>query len=743
MNVEELNKAKIQYTQYCKRDKKNPDAWMSLARINKELGFLEEAKLNCIKVLKLRPRHFNAIELLGGVYQALGDNAKAEKNFNKLIEFKPKEARSYNAMAMFMHSNGQLNFAEKFYQQSLALDSKQHFIFFNMASVKQELGDLGAAIDYYQQAINLKPDYAKAFSNLAYIYRLNGELEKSYGFYQKALGFISDIPDIHYNLGLVQRELNLTVDAKLSLNKAIELNPGYADAYIALAEMNFSAGDISAALSVCYSALRMLPNDHDVLSYTGYLNSESGDANSAIINLKKAVKSGPANIRSLHLLSSVFFTNDKPDKALKYARDALKLSPNDSDVNHLLGNIYKRSGDYDKALTCFQTAHEADHSNYSIVADIADIFEIRGEYDEALAFIKPFILKSDVTQNILTVYSSLSAHYKNENHAIELMLNYVDNNELENSIDVHKELGKKYDKASHYDLAFKHYHEFNEGMRLDNKEWVSKYSVDNDLNEVDECVVNYKKDFWNSINSSGNQTERPVFVIGMPRSGTSLTEQILSTHPDVFGAGELTDIPKIVEDLMKHKQRHPEFLRNMTETRLSEAADKYLLALNEHSETAQRVIDKMPTNFWYVGLISSLFPKAKIIHIQRHPMDTCLSIYFQKFGASMPFTTKLVDIGKHYNAYSKLMGYWKNVLDIPMLDISYDDLVVEPEENIRTMVSFCGLEWDARCLEFYKNKRDVNTPSYDQVRQPLYTKSSGRWRNYSVHLEELKKVLSL
>jgi len=161
------------------------------------------------------------------------------------------------------------------------------------------------------------------------------------------------------------------------------------------------------------------------------------------------------------------------------------------------------------------------------------------------------------------------------------------------------------------------------------------------------------------------------------------------------------------------------------------------------SRDESRVVDKMPMNFWHLGMISLLFPNAHIIHLQRDPRDVCLSIYFQRFDASMTFTTDMQELAEYYLAYSRIMEYWHAVLDIKILDVRYEDLVADQETMIHKMIDFCGLDWDARCLDFHKSDRDVHTPSYDQVRQPMYSRSAGRWKNYREQLAPLIGALGL
>ena len=176
---------------------------------------------------------------------------------------------------------------------------------------------------------------------------------------------------------------------------------------------------------------------------------------------------------------------------------------------------------------------------------------------------------------------------------------------------------------------------------------------------------------------------------------------------------------------------------------LDELAQEYLDRLSAHApEGAARITDKMPHNFLHLGLIDSLFPNARMIHCVRNPLDTCLSVYFHNFSGNHPYTNDLRSLGEYYKAYTGLMAHWKNTLKIPLLDVAYEDLIENQESVSRNIIGFCGVDWDERCLRFNESERIVNTPSYDQVRQPIYTKSIGRWKNYEAFLRPLKSALA-
>lgn len=248
----------------------------------------------------------------------------------------------------------------------------------------------------------------------------------------------------------------------------------------------------------------------------------------------------------------------------------------------------------------------------------------------------------------------------------------------------------------------------------------------------------------------GSASERPVFVVGMPRTGTTLTEQILSAHPSVFGAGELADIPRIASRLPAVMTQalgravlpYPHCAEKLNPAFMQVMVDYYLHALNRHDTRAPRAVDKNPFNFAHLGLIAVLFPKARIIHCRRNPLDVGLSCAMELFELKQDFTTDFASFAHYYAQYTAMMAHWKHELDIPILDVAYESLVADAPRVSREIVSFCGLPWDDRCLRHQQTDRAVLTPSKWQVRQPIYRSSVGRWRNYEAYLQPLRSAFA-
>ena len=303
---------------------------------------------------------------------------------------------------------------------------------------------------------------------------------------------------------------------------------------------------------------------------------------------------------------------------------------------------------------------------------------------------------------------------------------------------LHFTLGKLYDAEGAVDQAFTHFAAGNGQIR-------SGHEPGKFTEFVDRTIAFYDAERIASMPRAANRSALPVFIVGMPRSGTTLVEQIIASHGQVFGAGELEHIDDAARHQaggMAERDRLPECLGELHAADLDRIAGNHLVALNTLGGDAARVTDKLPYNFGHLGFINQLFTSARIIHCVRDPLDTCLSSYMQNFRRGNLQTYDLGHLGAYYNDYRRLMDHWRAVLDLPIMDIAYEDLVADQEGKSRELIDFIGLEWDPQCLRFHESGRVVNTASYDQVRQPIYDRSVGRWRHYERHLGPLKDALA-
>lgn len=627
---------------------------------------------------------------------------------NILIRSKLKQAQS-------LVTQNKLFEAKSLYAKLYSSNKIMHSLGLELAVVHRKLGEFKDAESICKNIIQIAPKNAVAHHILGSALQCMGQFEAAIDEYKLAIKLDNNLIEAHYFLGNIYRLTRQFELAADSLYEAIRLNPHFYEALNNLGAILIELNRPIEAKKMIDRALEINPNSIQLL----------------------------CNIAEFHMLEGNLV------KALEFSNRAYNSDPTFIDAIELKARIHYRNAEYDDALAFFR-------KSYAISADdetacfIAQILERRGEFDEANTLITPLIKMGKTDIATLLVYSSLSRKFNNERIAIEAIETKINSNiDKESLIKLHSELGKQYDLLKEYDNAFLNYKKANLLERELNTQVITlneKRHLDNiRSSDIDQWFYDYPKSFWQDLPCSRNKSERPIFVIGMFRSGTTLCEQILSSHPDVYGAGELVDINQLSYSIGHSKlhDKSPTSLISVTQDKLTGAASSYLKTLDSYSTSAKRVVDKMPANFIHVGLISKLFPRAHIVHMIRDPRDSCLSMYFQRFGPQMTFSTDLAELADYHLAYQRIMQYWQEVLDIRIHNVVYEELMEDQENMTRKMLEYCGLEWDDACLNFYQTRRDVNTPSYDQVRQPLYKKSVARWKNYEKHLKPLINALGL
>ncbi|MCK4708096.1 MAG: sulfotransferase, partial [Gammaproteobacteria bacterium] len=531
---------------------------------------------------------------------------------------------------------------------------------------------------------------------------------------------------------------------------AITLDKTLIEAHYYLGNIYQLIGSPESAAESFYKAIELNPDFYEALNNLGATLIELNRPIDAKKVIDRALIIDPNSIQLLCNVAGFYFLDNNLEKALGFAERAYKADPTFVDALKILGKIHYQKSDYSQALDFYKKAYSFSN-DIKLTAYIAQILERRSEFSEANKLITPLIEAGQTDIVTLLTYSALSRKFNNQREAVEHIEASIIKDDITDAslISLHSDLGKHYDSFKEFNKAFDNYEKANLLERKLNKQFEHLNEIkqlDNtNAEDIERWFEDYPKAFWQSLPSSGNESARPIFIIGMFRSGTTLCEQILSSHPDVHGAGELPDINNLSYSIkpLKLHDKSPASLVDVTQAQLQNAAESYLNTLKTYSATTRRVVDKMPTNFTHVGLITKLFPKAHIVHMIRDPRDSCLSMYFQRFGPKMTFSTDLVELADYHLAYQQAMEYWNEVLDIKIHNVVYEDLMEDQESMTRKMLEFCGLEWSDKCMNFHQSKRDINTPSYDQVRKPLYKKSVARWKNYEKYIHPLTERLGL
>jgi len=490
--------------------------------------------------------------------------------------------------------------------------------------------------------------------------------------------------------------------------------------------------------------LAIQPGHFQAHGNLGAVLREQGKPAEALQHFEEALRINPAYINAHINKGGALNDLGRLEEAKACYQKALLIDPHDGNAHYCLAEACRVTGELDNALHHYQQILRHDSGNANAIAGVVNILKFRKQYSSAMALIESYVSDKDgqFPIKIAVNYAALCRQAGEYDRAIDL-LEYL---RLQKSVLLNNDdrvalyfnLGSLYDARGDFDRAFETYRVGNNLKSHANEHLV-----------YGQCLASYTEmftaDFMRQAQRADNSSELPVFIIGMPRSGTSLVEQILSSHPRVFGGGELKWVIDVIQEaqaVIGSAFPYPQCLNDASQTHCNILAGLYLRKLAVLSGgQAVRTTDKMTANFWNLGLIALLFPRGRIIHCQRDPMDTCLSIYFQNFSEGHGFAYDLREIGKAYNLYLEMMAHWRKVLDYPILDVHYEDLVNNQESMTRRLLDFCDITWDYKCLQFQDSDRMVFTASSDQVRRPMYKSSIHRWKNYQSHLGPLLEAL--
>ena len=409
-------------------------------------------------------------------------------------------------------------------------------------------------------------------------------------------------------------------------------------------------------------------------------------------------------VDALHLLGVVAIQRQQFEEAAALIGQAIDRREDVADFHHNRGGALRALGDFESAERHYRRA----------IGLKPDLVEAYFDLANTRRFAQGEELLEQVLRQIVCV-----AHLPTERSYL------------------HFAAGKLLDDMGEFERAMVHFSQANLARQ-------ASFARDEHARKIDQLMEVFDSRFVDTHRDCGFPDDTPVFVVGMPRSGTTLVEQILASHPEAFGAGELHDLQGIADALQNHdpaRAPFPACVPRLAEYVFAGFGKAYGKRLRELNATARRIVDKMPRNFQLVGLIAALLPQAKIIHCRRDPLDTCLSCYFQRFRSGHEFAYDWGNLGFYYAQYDRLMQHWHALLPDRLLAVDYEQLVTQPEPQIRRLLGFCELPWSDDCLDFHLNKRVVTTASNWQIRRPIYRSSVQRWRNYDQFLEPLRLAM--
>jgi tetratricopeptide (TPR) repeat protein len=682
------------------------------------------------------PRHFFFPYMIGNALAALGKSTEALASFEKAVSLKPDYADAYNNMANLLNQAGKHEAAMEKCHKALKIRPDFVEALNILGNAQFALGRHQEAISSYQKAIKLRPSYALAHNGLSMAFKDSGQPEKAIASAQAALDIRPEFAEALNNLGNAYLAMEEVEDAIASLCKALDLRPDFVEALNNLGSAYNALGQYDEAVSCLSKALSGRPDF--VPTHLNLLKSYNGleQYATALASGRRALELDPESVDAMIAIASSYSAIGVIEPAREMAEKAIERSPRNAEFHRVLAEILDKSGHQDKATKHHELANELAPSTIRSQLSLGNRLMQQGQLNAAEAVYEEIIHQSDDNLGArlgLAAVRKTKEGDENFGRLLEMAQKIEDMPES-NAIRLHFSLGKGYDEIGQYDLAF---HHFYEGGRLKRKR--GEHDVARFDKLADDIRGLFTERWIGEFRGLGFSSKLPIFVLGMPRSGTTLTETILASHPLVMGGGELQDFGLLAKRPHGNAtEPYPFSLAGITGDDLAFLGGRYAAGLHRRGPDKERITDKMPANYTYLGLIHLALPGAKIIHVRRDPVDTCLSNFMQLFQVGQYYSYDLYELGRFYRSYAKIMEHWRGVLPPGAFhDIDYEEVVASPEQEIRKLLRFCELEWNDACLNFHETKRNVRTASVTQVRQPMYKSSLKKWKRYEKHLGPL------
>jgi tetratricopeptide (TPR) repeat protein len=565
---------------------------------------------------------------------------------------------------------------------------------------------LTKAIKLYRRILSLKPDFAECHNNLGVALDDLGRLEEAAAAYRRAITLKPDYAEAHSNLGNALAGLGRLDDALGAYRNAVALNPGLAEAWNNLAYALRNKGVLDASETACRRAIALRP-----------------DFPQAHVNLGNA-------LRRLGRL----------DEAETILRRAIMLEPDKAEIHSDLGVVLVDLGRADEAEAAFRRAIALDPDLAGAYNNLGIVLQQAGRLTEA----------GHAAERAVALAPRTPAYFLNLGHvrqyaagdpymtALETLARDEASLGIDDRIRLHFALAKAYADTDRPDDEFRR---LLAGNAL--KRSCVAYDEAAVFGRMDRVQAVFTPELVRARQGAGQPSPIPVFIVGMPRSGTTLVEQILASHPEVFGGGELNLFERAMRGGLRDSSEFPDNARHVSGDDLYALGARYLAEITRLAPTASRITDKMPSNFLLAGLIHLALPNATIIHVVRDPIDTCVSNFSKLFAEPQNYSYDLAELGRYYRRYQALMAHWHHILPAGrILNVIYENLVGNLDGTAQSVVAHCGLPWDDRCLDFHRTERSVRTASAPHVRQPIYGSSIGRWRLHAAFLAPLRAALS-
>jgi tetratricopeptide (TPR) repeat protein len=670
-------------------------------------GALQEAEILLRQVLEKQPENPHAHHLLGLIAHRVGRSELALEMIGKAIDLLPDFAQFHVNRGEMCRLLKRLDEAIEHGEKAVKLDPKSAAAHSNLGIAYYDKKDYDRAEECQQKALKLEPQLVQSLNNMGSIKRARKESEEAMAFYRQVLEIDPDYHESANNLAALLIEDNQSDEALKLLMRLVKVNPNYAEAHNNIGNAFFAKEEYDKALVAYNRALSLRQGYLEPMLGIARVQKEKEQLDDAALTVKHVLEIDSKRPEAYALLGDIRLKQAKYEESGEAYRKAITLEETLLGAHLGLGQLQMELGELNEAEKTFQQAMEINSDEVAPYVFMTQVSKIK-QGDGILARLEQEAGKLQE----LPEGKAMSLHFA---------------------------MGKAYDDVKEYDKAFPH---FMEGCRI--KRGKIDYNPGNNDRSCAEIIRFFKEENLAKLRGGAEPSDLPIFVLGMPRSGTTLVETIIASHPEVFGAGELHDILRIANNPKPgiKSEGFPISMQGLTAADVREMGERYLENLRQHDARASRITDKMPANFMALGLIHLMLPQAKVVHVMRNPVDICLSNFTKNFNNSQLHSYDLSEMARFYVNYAKLMEHWRKVLPQgSFYDIQYEQLVADPEPETRSLIDYCGLSWDDACLSPHKTERGVKTASVTQVRQPVYTDSVERWRRYETFLQPLLDAL--
>lgn len=603
-------------------------------------------------------------------------------------------------------------------------------------------GNLTLAESVFREIVLQNANHADANHFLGVIAMERGQTQEATGRYQRAIEVKPNEPIYHNSFGVLLVRCKKYPFAIHHFWQAIALKPDYFDALKNLANAMADIGDHREAIRVAERALRLQPDAADVDFIIARALQRMGNAEESAARYESILKVRPDFTPARTEYGFVCLDRDEFAEAKRHFREAIRSAPKNSRAVQGLGLVHERLGDIEKAVATWERCLEISPNEPQVLSSLGQCCVQVGRIEQGRQYLNQAIR---IAPRLAEAHLGLAMSGKasEADAQISRLEMLIDDAGVvgDQRVRMHFSLGKLYEDISEHEKAFEQYQAGNSVKRS-----MIEYDSKQTTTLVNSFIDFFSSDLFSKLKGTiSSASQRPLFVLGMPRSGTTLVEQILASHPSVHGAGELSHIEKLVRrmpDFLDPPISFPHCLEHIAIGKLQDEADAYSSMLDRVAPDAVRVVDKMPKNFFYAGLISLMWPEAKIVWCRRDPLDTCISCFNRFFIRGQPFSWDLSELGHYFSEHERLGEHWRKVLPVEMFEVSYEELTENPEQVVRALIDFVGLSWDEQCLNFHETDRRVKTNPL-QVRQPIYRTSVSRAKHFDPWIAPLKEALQL